>query len=821
MSAMDGFWRDLRYAARSIGRTRTITAAAVVTLALGIGAVTTIFSLFQAVLLRQLPVALPGQLYFVAHGTGDDLSTSSHYPWFEQVSQLDDVLAGVTAYNMRDFKVSVATGIETAAGQYASANYHALLGVPFALGRGFNEDDARARRAVAVISDAYWSRHFGRGRDVLGRTLIVGGRPAMIAGVTAPQFAGMQPGRRIDVTLPLWIRIDEDPEFLTRTDTWTSMPLVARLRAGVAATDAGAAVASAYRAYMSLPANREFSRGPGGQLRAATLVPAARGADRLRREYERPLQVLMGMVAAVLLIACVNVANLLLARAPARAREVAVRMSVGASRSRIVRLLLLESVLLAVLGGALGVLLAVWSTDFVSDLLGTGMRPIVVDVQPDRVVLIFATAVSLITGVVFGLAPALRTTGIDLPLTLKVGGTAAGSRRRRFGQHGLVAVQVALSLVLVFGAALLGRTLQNLRTMDAGFHRDAVVLFELDTRDTPFPPERLEALCTNVVSRLTARPEVLSGSCSTMSPIATNTEGRPISVPGFAPGPADPPFVFANSVDPEYFRTFGIEFVRGQGFTAADTAASRLVAVLGQTTARHYFGDADPIGRTFSFGRGGPGPPITIVGVVRDARQQLRTALPHMVYTPLSQRREPARGLLAAIATAGPTAGVAAAVREELRALTPDAALAYVRTMEEQIGAALVGERLLAVLSASFALLALLLACVGLYGVTSGDVARRSRDIGIRLALGARRAQVLGQILRQASAVTSLGVGVGAVAAIAATRTLSSLLYGIPANDLTTLFVSTALLMATALTAAYLPARRASRLDPAITLRAE
>ena len=653
MASLAWLRQDLQYAVKSLRRSPTITAAAVVTLALGIGATTTVYSVFHAVLLRPLPVASPEQLYFVAHGTSEGLSTSSHYPWFERVAWHTDIFAGVAAYNIRDFKVSTGEGAERVVGQYASGNYHALIRVPIQIGRGFNGEPDHTLNPIAVISDGYWSRRFSRSPDVLGKSVTVGTHPVTIVGVTAPGFDGMQPGRSIDITLPLSVRIQDEPTFLFATDTWTSMPLVARLKPGVDPSHARDVIASTYREYMSLPANQEFSRAPSGQLRSATLQPGAQGSDRLRQEYATPLRELMSMVAIVLLVACVNVANLLLIRAPSRAREVAVRMSIGAGRYRIARQLLTESVLLSVCGGAIGVLLAAWGTDFASALFQAGARPIVIDIQPDRGVLTFALAMSLLTGVAFGVAPAWKTTAIDVAQTLKVGGSAAGAGRRQVGQRALVAAQIALSLMLVFSAALLARTLQNLRTGDAGFGKDAMVLFELDAQDTPFRPDQLEALCGDVVNKLKSLPAVLAGSCSTMSPIATNTEGRAINVAGFAPGPGEPPIVFANSVDASYFESLGIPVLRGQAFTTRDTAASSPVAVVSESMAHYYFGDDDPIGRTFRFGRTDLGPPITIVGVARNARQQLRDAPPHMVYTPLSQRQEPPSSLLGAVRDVG------------------------------------------------------------------------------------------------------------------------------------------------------------------------
>ena len=820
MRRAEWLWQDVRYAVRSLRRARGLTAAAVLTLALGIGATTTIFSLFQAVLLRRLPVESPGQLYFVAHGLGDPLSLSSHYPWLERVRQHSDVFAGVTAYNIRDFKVSSGASVERVAGQYVSGNYHAVVGVPFELGRGFVDEDDRRLSPIAVISNGYWARQYGRSRDVIGKTLIVGGEQVAIVGVTAAAFDGMQPGQSVDVTLPLSVRVATDPEFLTATDTWTSMPLVVRLRPDVDAARARSVIASTYRDFMSLPDQQRFSRTQTGELRVATLLPAAQGSDRLRRGYETALYVLAAMVSLVLVVACVNVANLLLTRAPSRAREVAVRMSLGAGRGRIVQQFLAESVLLAVGGGLLGVLLAAWGTRFVSVLLQMGMRPIMIDLQPHTGVLLFALGLSILTGIAFGLAPAWKTSRVDLVRSLKAG-TGWRSGWRRPGQQTLVAAQIAICLVLVFGSALLARTLRNLQQVDGGFRKAAVVLFEIDARDTSFPRERLEALCHDVIARIRTRQDVVSGSCSTMSPVATNAEGRPIAVPGFSRPQREVPPAFANSVDAGYFETFGIDIVLGRPLTPADHATSSRVAVLSEGMTRYYFGDADPIGRTFRFGANNARPPITIVGVARDARQQLRDPPPQMAYTPLAQRDEPASGLLAAVRTSGDTTGAVTAVRDVVRSLSRDVAVTYVRTMDQQIGAALVSERLLATLSGWFALLALVLACVGLYGVISSIVSRRQRDLGIMLALGARRAHVVGQVLRYAAVVTLAGLVVGIPGALAASRTLSSFLYGLEPGDVVTLALSVLVLGATALVAGYLPARRAARVDPAVTLRVE
>ena len=803
-----------------MARTPVLAAAAIITLALGIGATTAIFSLIEAVLLRTLPLASPDELFYVAHGSGDDVDRSSNYRWLERVRQRTDVFAGVTAYNHQIFKVSNDAGLERVFGQYVSGNYHALLGVPLAQGRGFATEDDRVPGSspVAVISDGYWARRFGRSSSVLGQTLVVGGHPVTIVGITAPGFAGLAPGDSVDITLPLSMRLIDEPDFLAWTDGWTGMPLVARLREGVGVEAASQAIAAAYREYMTEPFNVDFRRGPDGQLRTATLLPAARGDDDLRTEYRGSLRLLMGMVAIVLLIVCVNVANLLIVRAAARSREVAVRAAIGADRVHLLRPFIAESLVLSLTGGAIGLLLAGWGLEFVGRLFRGGIEPIVIDAQPGAVVLLFALLVSVVTALAFGIGPGLAALRVDPAPALKGYATAAHSSWR--GREVMVAAQVALSLMLVFGAGLLVRTLQNLRSVDGGFARNGVIVFALDARDTRLPRERLAPLCAEIIAQLDARPDVTSGTCSTMSPVDTHSMRRAITIDG-GPRPGQPPSVYTNSVDAGYFETLGLPIVRGRGLLPQDGAASPAVAVISEAMARHYFGEADPVGRTLRWGWREPGPPIAIVGVARDARLTLRGAPPEMVYTPLTQLAQPPDDLLAAIRTAGDAGALTAAVRERVRAVSPEIALTYLRSMDEQIDAALVSERLLATLSSMFAVLALLLACVGLYGVLSYDVTRRTRDIGIRLALGANRTRVFSGVLRRTAVIVAIGIAAGLLGAAFASSVVARLVFGLEPRDPLTLGVAASVLALTAMLAGYLPARRASRVDPVRTLRTE
>ena len=815
--------QDVRYAVRSSGRTPGFAAASIITLALGIGANTAIFSLMNAVLFRTLPVGAPEDLYFIAHGAGNDLGTSSNYAWLESIRRRDEVFSGVAAYNIRDFKVATTGGPQRVVGQYASGNYHAVAGIPIARGRGFTNEDDRAAGggSIAVISDGFWTRRFGRDPDVLGKTLVVGGRTVTIVGVTAPGFEGMQPGRSLDITLPLSIRAADEPDFLTSPDSWTNMPLVARLKPGTDLRQAQAVVQAAFSEHLSRHNIRGFSRLPSGAERSALLLPAAKGHDRLRTEYSTPLRVLMGMVGLVLLVSCVNVANLLLVRGTARGSEIAVRMSVGASRGRLVRQFLTESIFFSLSGGALGLLLASWSTWFISSLFLENQNPIVIDAQPDLVVFLFTMLLSLLTGVVFGLMPAFKATRLDLARALKLHSASSIGVGSASGRQVLVAAQIALCLILVFAAGLLVRTQRNLQHVEGGFATENVLVFALDANDTAFPDERMVELCTTAIERLRGRTGAIAGSCSTMSPVDTAFEGRILGIPTPPPGRGANQIV-ANTVTPDYFQTFGIDLVRGRLFTAQDAAGAVRVALINETAARFYFGGADPIGRPIAFGsKPDPARTMTVVGIVRDARHSLRQAPPRMVYQPLAQIIQAPDTLTAAIRTTSDPTPVAGLVRGEVAALSRDVAVTWVRTMQQQIAAALTSERLLATLSTAFGLLALLLACIGLYGVVSYDVARRSRDIGIRLALGAERSTVLAGVLRQTATMTAAGVGIGLVAAALASRLVESFLFDLTPRDPVTLGVTTGMLALSTLLAGYLPARRAARIDPAVALRAE
>ena len=728
----------------------------------------------------------------------------------------------MTTYVKSTFKVSGGDDLEIAQGQFVTGNYHAVLGVPMILGRGFASADDRGASGepVAVISDRYWARKFSRDPEVLGRTVTIDGRLTPIVGVTAPNFDGLDPGSRVDVTLPL-SALDAS-RFVARHDGWTDSPIVARLTPGITSGQAASAVDAVFQQFVSEPQNVWLRKIPGWDHVRASLLPAGRGTAGLRNQYASSLRALMAMVAVVLLIGCANAANVLMARGTARAKEVAVRMSIGAGRRRLIRQFLTESLLLALIGGALGFAFARIAIAAIAALVGTGPTPILLDLQPNATVLAFTLVLSVLAGILFGLAPAYGCTRVDLASALKgAGGPVREAGRRWSTRQVLVAVQIGFCVLLVSGAGLLGRTLRNLETRGNGIDRNNVLMFSLDVRGTLLRAEQLPKLCDDLLARLTSRADVLSGSCSRNIPVNSRGNARPLDVPGSPPQPLNARLVFTNMVTPEYFRTFGIRVVSGRVFDARDSARAGNAAIVNRAAARFFFADENPIGRTVHFFKDESNP-MTIVGVVEDTIQwSLRQEPPMTVYTPLAQLREPESLVTVALRTRQDPLALASSVRPEVRALSADLVVDYVRTMDQQIGATLVRERLLAMLSSAFGVLALLLSCIGLYGVVSYDVARRVRDLGIRLALGAPRRDVIRQVIAGALTVSSIGMLSGIVAALAATRLLSSLLFGITARDPLTISLAASLLMITTLLASYLPARRAASLDPVAVLRAE
>jgi predicted permease len=822
---LEDLWRDVRYAVRTLVRARGFAVAAIASLAIGIGANTAIFTLMDAVLFRTVPVHQPQRLFFLGHDSGPDLDLSGNYPIFERY-RTSPVFSGVTAYRSRTFRVHTADGAERVRGQYVSGNYHAVLGAPIVLGRGFSSEPDRqpGSSMIAVISHEYWATRFGASADAIGKPLVINDRQVTIVGVTAPGFHGLNAGGRYDITLPMSVMALDEPKFFDAHDGWVECSIVARLAANTTEAQAAAATEALFQQFMQEPRNT-WVRSPNQQrFRNAALVAAARGTFAMRRQYEQPLWILMAMVAALLLIACANVASLVLARAADRGGEIAVRLSIGAGRSRLIRQLLTESVVLAILGGAAGVLVAVWGTGAILSVFAIGPSPAMIDATINPRVLAATTAVVLVTAVGVGLVPAFRSTRLDLAPALKDGMRAINGLRRPTLGKTLVVAQIALSMVLVTAATLLSRSVQNLHRLDAGFSRDHIVLADVDLSGARLSPELRQRAFADLLERLRGTATVLGASLSTRTPIDFSTQLRRIEVPGFEAHPRNG--VSSNVVTPGYFRTFGMTIVRGRDFSDDDRAGSPRVAVISNAMAQHFFTGEDPIGKTFVLGSARD--KTTVVGVVEDARHEnLRTESPsRMVYLPLSQLTEGTDGTVAVpnqlaltVRTSDDATAVASHLRGELRSISSDAMVRYVRTMTQQIDAMLVPERLLTTVSTAFAGVALLLACVGLYGVMAYNVARRRREIGLRIALGAIPAAILRHVLREASVVALVGILLGLPIALAASRLLQTFLFELDPHDAATLVGTVGLLMAICLVAGLLPARRAAIIDPVEALR--
>jgi predicted permease len=818
----DEMFQDLRYGARMLLKSKSLTVVAALSLALGIGANTAIFSLIDAVLLKMLPVERPEQLYFIQNvGPRNENGGAPPYPCFERFREQNQSFSSLAAFTSRDPKVNIDGQVEEVSGQYVSGNYFSLLGVNAILGRTFiPADDAVPGRGgqdglVAVISYNYWTRRFGQSPEVIGKVIRIGNDPVTIIGVTPPEFYGLVPGREANISLPISM---EGAQMLAERTSWW-FQAVGRLKPDAQPEQARAELDTIFQSYMNeTNFNAESRRDNFAWI---ALSQASKGLNSLRRQFSQPLQALMVIVAMVLLIACANVANLLLARATARRKEFAVRLALGASRFRLVRQMLTESLLLVSLGGLLGLLFARWGSAFLVSFFATGRGRLFVNLPLDYRVLLFTAGVALITGLIFGLAPALQATRIDPNPALKESAGTSARSRLRLGKS-LVVAQVALSLVLLIGAGLFVRTLYNLKNTDAGFQSEGVLTMKVNPPETIYQGERLVNLWKDALARVERLPGVRSASLCALSPLDGGNRGVLVGVSGFTPRAEREKGIRLNQVSPDYFRTFGIALLQGRGFTDADHESAPKVALLNETAARFYFSDRSPIGEQINFFPNRPNATLSyqIVGVVRDSRyQNLREPDTRLVYLPVAQKVDRLGRLTLAVRAEGRPADLTNAISNEIRAIGSDILLTNIATLNEQVDQSLLQERLVATLSLFFGLLALLLACIGLYGVMGYDVARRTHEIGIRMALGASANRVVRLVLRQTLLWVALGVALGLGAALATTRLVESLLFGLKPNDPLTIGMAALLLLAVAGVAGYLPARRAARVDPLIALR--
>ncbi|HEV2181149.1 MAG TPA: ABC transporter permease [Gemmatimonadaceae bacterium] len=827
---LESLLADTRYAARTLVSNPGFTTVAVVSLALGLGANTAIFTLANTVVLRSLPVRDPQQLMLLAlkdkAHMGEKGEPYFTNPIWEEIRDHTHVFSGSFAYANHVFNLANGGIVRHAAGAVVSGAFFDVLGVQAVAGRLLDRsDDVRGCGGAAVVSGGFADRELGGAASAVGRTLSLDGHPIPIIGVADPRFFGIEVGRKADVFVPLCtIDLFDGPHALDARSRWY-LEVMGRAP-GLTPDVVGARLAAASPAIFQATLPPNWSR--ASQTHYLSQVLGARsgggGLSELRNQYARPLWLLMAAVGVVLLIACVNIANLLLARGAARQRDIAIRLSLGAGRARVIRQLLSESVLLAVIGAALGALFAHWADRVIVAWISTRHEPALLDLSIDWRVLGFMVVAALVTAALFGVLPAWRATRVDPQTMIKSGGRGfAGNRRQRISRP-LVAAQLALSLALVTGAGLLLTTFRNLQSVNPGFRREGVYIIQTDFARAASDTARLPALERDVLENLRASPGVRSVSQSAFTPMSGAGWNDFILTPGYAAKDDRDSISNFNEVGDSYFSTMGTPLLAGRTFKAGDGDAPTTPAIVTRTMAHHFFGVDNPLGRTFRTPvADSTSPPYEIVGVVGDSKySSLDETTGPIVYLPLGAKA----GIPGwtqwnyVVRSDVPMSSIVPAVRDAFARVSPTIEL-DATTISAQVEATLARPRLLATLSSFFGVLALVLAVVGLYGTLAYDVTRRRNEIGIRMALGAAWRDVVRLVLGDAGRVIAAGVLVGAVLSLAGMRFVASLLYGIAPHDVRTLVGATLVLALTALVATMLPAWRAARTDPTEALREE
>jgi predicted permease len=883
LPALETALQDLRYALRMLHRSPGFTAVALLSLAFGIGTNSAIFSVVDALLLKPLPVAGAERLVIVRRSEGPPTRALwFSYPAFQTLQASAAACSGVVALTAGATAVvrppdlgqqgsggtdgargakgagpdaglvaggtgGAADAAEMARFQLVSGNFFSVLGVGMAAGRPFTaaEDTAPGAHPVAVLGEGYWRRRFGGDPGVVGKSITVNGAVLTVVGVTRRGFRGALADEAPDLFLPVTLRdtvkfrgsthVDgpgdfDKPYWNQPNVSW--LQLLARRRPGVSAERASALLNVVYnREKQAELVGRDDPDDRKAVLRQQLVLdPGARGISKLRGPLTQPLLLLLGVAGLVLLIACANVANLLLARADSRRKEMAVRLGIGAGRWRLLRQLVTESLLLAGLGGVLGVVFAGWGSHLLLGLVSQDVDPIPLDVDLDWRKIAFAVGVALATGLGFGLVPALQATRVDLASSLKqgarslTGGGAAGSGRGRMPLgRALVAAQMGLSLLLLVGAGLFVRSLQNLLGVDPGFVRGGVLTATVNPRLLGYSDARLLDLYRRLTERLEALPGVRSASMSRYRLLTGSQSVSNLSLPGYVPRPNEDMDAQHLIVTARYFETIGMPLVAGRAFTARDREGSPKVVVVNQALVRRFLPHGSPLGSRFGFGDAKHARDFEIVGVVKDGKyQRLDVATPPLAYFPVAQAADVLEDVELRVAGGEDGAGpVAARLRRAIAEVEPNLPVLRIITLGDQLDLSLARERAIARLTGFFGLLALLLAAIGLYGVMSYSVARRTGEIGLRMALGAPRGRVLGLVLRETARLVAVGVAAGVGAALMLTQLAASQLFGISAYDPATLAAATLAMVAVALLAGFLPARRAADTEPMAALRYE
>jgi len=860
------FWeqlgQDLRYAVRTMIHNKTFTALATLSLALGIGANTAIYSFMDSILLRSLPVQDPeslvmlnwrsqprtpggpgkagkqGKLASVMHGTMNSSGASYNdprtgyngaifpYAALELFQKNDAVFSSVFAYytSIDSLNLSIKGQADQARGGYVSGDYFRGLGVLPAAGRLINTDDDRAGAPpVMVVSYGFSQRRFGGATNAVGESVLINNIPFTVIGTAPPAFFGVDANVSPDFYVPLHANLLLETGAFAAAGRYADqnfywIEIMARLRPGISIGQAQAAVAPAFQQWVSSTAVSDLER---VDLPKLAIKEGAGGLDVLRRQYSKPLYVLLTLTGLILAIACANIANLLLARAAARRREMAVRLSMGAGRWRVMRQLLTESVLLASLGGALGVVFAKSGILFLTALLANGRENFTLHAELNWHVLGVTIALSLLTGMLFGLAPALQSTRVDVIPALKE--TRAGQPRAHHSLGGLslsqvlVVSQVAISLVLLVAAGLFVRTLSNLQSIETGFNRENLLLFQLNARQAGHQDSDIAAFYADLRQRFSSIPGVRNVTFSRYALIGGGAMNNLVTTPG-----GTPVSMLIMPAGASFFTTMQIPILLGRDFEERDQSDSSRVATVNEAFAQANFGADNPLGRHITLGNGPRQQDLEIIGVAKNARYTgLKQDIEPTVYIPYNLGFPPVNQMVYELRTTGDPLTYVNTVREIVRQADPRLPVSNIRTQASQVDQAINQEILFARLCSAFAMLALIIACVGLYGTMAYSVARRTNEIGLRMALGAQRGSIVGMVLREVVVLTGVGLAIGLPAAYAGSRLVESFLFGMRPNDPLAMSVAVVTLVAAALLAGYAPARRAARIDPMVALRHE
>jgi putative ABC transport system permease protein len=852
---METLWKDLRHAARMLANSPGFALIAIFTLALGIGANTAIFSVLDSVLLRSLPVPHPEQLAVLTdpdfHGgtfgsqSGDRSALA--YSEFEYLRDHNDVLCGIFAADSQLPDVEVTIGDssggagadnETARVKSVSGDYFPTLGVQPAAGRVFNSEVDRARGGspIAVVSYPFWKQRFGLSPDVLGRTVKIHRTSFQIVGVTPPGFSGETVGEVPDIWVPMMMQdaiypgrdyLSASPQGVLNQHMW--IQVMGRLKPGISFAQAKASINVSFKQLLESAAGSQLT--PDQRKEALdqqiNLQPGARGSSTLRSEFGKPLIFLMTLVGLVLLIACANVANLLLARGAARQKEFAMRVAMGAGRGRLVRQLLTESLLLAVLGAAAGILLAHWADNLLLRMVSGTATPasLQLNLQPDARVLGFTLGVTLVTAILFGLIPSLYVTRLDLSpvlksATLRMPGESL-SRRLPVGKS-LVVVQVAVSLILLVAAGVFVRSLSRLSEVNLGYRSENLLLFRVDASAGGYKGAAATHLYQELLEKFSAVPGLRGVTVSHNGLFSGSESGDPVAVEGYTPKPDEDMQSRMDHVGPGYFSTMGIPILLGREIELQDSGNGPRAAVINQTFARQFFPNTNPVGKHVRDTYPGNPSDMVIVGVVSDAKyNSLREKVRPRIYAPLFNPMWEQTTAVYEVRTFANPASVGASLRQAVQAAAPSLPPVKIRTMSGLVDDSLQTDRFIEQLSEAFGLLAILLASVGLYGIMAYTVARRTRDIGICLALGAAPGNVLWQVLRETLLLVLIGIVIGVPLALGGTHLVRSMIFGLAFADPIAILAAAALLAIVAALAGFLPAWRASRVDPMVALRYE